>query len=85
MTEEQNATANDLAQESYTGNKVDDINVVITSLRIVKERAFLQAVVDGDEREIADMDADERGATRFAKKLGGTNIGSTVLLSSPPA
>jgi hypothetical protein len=83
LTEEQNATANDLAQESYTGDDVDDINVVITSLRIMKERAFLQAVVVGDEQEIEAIEADERGATMFSKKLGGTNIGSTVVLSTP--
>ncbi|KWV49075.1 hypothetical protein AS156_16550 [Bradyrhizobium macuxiense] len=57
MTEAQNAAAHAFADGGTSG---DNIRVIITGLRILKERSYLKAVADGDDELVAELDAHDR-------------------------
>lgn len=82
LTEEQNEVANNFNTEETPEYLKGDVNVAITAIRIMKEREFLEAVAAGDEEKIAEIERDERGAAMLAEKLGGHQIGSTVMASA---
>ena len=77
-------SANKLA-DGGSNTKTEDPNVVLTVLRIMKEREFLEAVAAGDDAKLAELAADERGAAMVSARLGGHQIGSIVMMCKEAA